>query len=492
VAETRTYRFGPLESRSFLGGLRLSQVVIVAAGGLVGVFILRLAPSGAGLAMAMAAMGVAASLAFWKVGGRSLDEWLLPAGRWLGGLGGGRRWTSASPMVGDVAGRGGHLAPPPPLVGISILTVNLETGREVGVIKDRAGTYTAVLAVRGKAFALLDRHAQERRLSAWADLLSGWAREGTPLFRLQWVERTMPEDADAMGAYLREQMAAERGSPIVRSYVDLLEQAAPLSQRHEVLVAVSISMRKCARLIKQAGGGDRGAAELLVREVRNLEVRLRAADLLVEGALSPREVARALRTAYDPDDATGLTHRAVEDPDMAGASAKNGFPLATETFWDCYRTDGTWHATFWVAEWPRLDVGPDFLTPVLLQTTGVRSVSVVMEPVPPSKATKAVEMARTSFLADEELRSKAGFMATARRQREHDAIVRRETELADGHAEYRFSGYVTVSGPDRESLEYLANQVVQAAHQCRLDLRRLYGEQDVAFVATLPIGRGLR
>ena len=27
--------------------------------------------------------------------------------------------------------------------------------------------------------------------------------------------------------------------------------------------------------------------------------------------------------------------------------------------------DGTWHATYWVAEWPRTDVGPDFLGPLL-------------------------------------------------------------------------------------------------------------------------------
>ena len=48
----------------------------------------------------------------------------------------------------------------------------------------------------------------------------------------------------------------------------------------------------------------------------------------------------------------------------------------------------TWHATYWIAEWPRIDVGPDFLAPLLLGPLR-RSVSVVMEPVSPARAVRA-------------------------------------------------------------------------------------------------------
>ena len=74
-----------------------------------------------------------------------------------------------------------------------------------------------------------------------------------------------------------------------------------------------------------------------------------------------------------------------------------------------------------------------------------RTMSVVMEPLGPIEASRKVEQARTADIADAELRRRGGFLATARRRREEEILVRREVELADGHAQYRFSGYVTVS-----------------------------------------------
>jgi hypothetical protein len=68
----------------------------------------------------------------------------------------------------------------------------------------------------------------------------------------------------------------------------------------------------------------------------------------------------------------------------------------------------------------------------------------------------------------------------------------REEELADGHADCRFSGYVTISAPDLEALEDASGEVEQLAQQCRLQLTRLRGQQAEAFTWTLPLARGLR
>ena len=40
--------------------------------------------------------------------------------------------------------------------------------------------------------------------------------------------------------------------------------------------------------------------------------------------------------------------------------------------WDAVHTDATWHATYWIAEWPRVDVTPDFLGPVLFSSLAAR------------------------------------------------------------------------------------------------------------------------
>ena len=83
-------------------------------------------------------------------------------------------------------------------------------------------------------------------------------------------------------------------------------------------------------------------------------------------------------------------------------------------------------------------------------------------------------------------------MTTARIRRQQQAAARREEELADGHAEMRFAGYVTVSAPSAAELERIATEVEHAAALSRLELQRLYGEQDAGFTFTLPLGRGLR
>jgi hypothetical protein len=164
--------------------------------------------------------------------------------------------------------------------------------------------------------------------------------------------------------------------------------------------------------------------------------------------------------------------------------------MATEAEWSRVRTDGTWHATYWIAEWPRVDVGPDFLAPLLLGPIR-RSVSVVMEPMSPSRAIRAVEQARTADIADSELRRRGGFLSTARRAKEAELVVRRETELADGHGSYRFSGYVTVTATTSAQLEEWCEATEHAAGAARLELRRLYGDQERALLCTMPLCRGL-
>jgi hypothetical protein len=94
-------------------------------------------------------------------------------------------------------------------------------------------------------------------------------------------------------------------------------------------------------------------------------------------------------------------------------------------------------------------------------------------------------------MADEQLRRRAGFLTSARRRREAEGVLQREGELADGHGEYRFSGYVTVTAGDPEELAAACAEVEQSAHQAHLDLRRLYGQQAEGFTWTLPLARGL-
>jgi hypothetical protein len=212
----------------------------------------------------------------------------------------------------------------------------------------------------------------------------------------------------------------------------------------------------------------------------------------VVGALRPGMLASTIRIAVDPWSRPGLARLAAADPDRDGIDEGAAWPVGAETSWATYRTDGAVHTTYWIASWPRTEVGAAFLSPLLLNAQMARVVAVTIEPISPLRAIREVESARTSDMADSELRGRMGFIETARRRRMAEATARREEELADGHAAVRFAGYVTVSARSGEELDRQCADIEHAAQMARLELLRLYGQQEEAFTYTLPLCRGLR
>jgi hypothetical protein len=380
------------------------------------------------------------------------------------------------------------------LADVEILSHNVPSvPAPLGILKDRrASTYTGVLSVHGKSFALLDAPDKGRRLSSWASILSGLARQGGAIHRIQWVERTVPDPGDEIGNYLKDNLAVPLESPLARSYLQVVDQAGPVSQEHEVFVALQIHAGKAANVIKAAGGGDYGACEVVRRELTALSTGLMGTEVTVEGALTPRLTAHALRCAFDPSSRRPLATIAARECDRDGTALVNAGPVAANEQWSVYRSDGAWHTTYWIAEWPRIDTDADFLAPLLLRTEAMRTVSLTMEPISPLKAIRSVESARTSAAADEELRQRAGFVTTTRRRREHDSLADHERDLSDGHAFYRFSGFVTVTSLSKEGLVGACGEIEEAAARSSLDIRKLVGEQARAFAYTLPLCRGLK
>lgn len=477
-------------------GLRGTQLVVLGCALGFALVALSAAPNGQGVMAAAVGAGVASFVAFVPVSGRTIEEWTPVILRWfLRGFSGERRFVSRQPGVGQIGPVDPQATWPPQLKGLQLLSAPAPgTKASIGVLKDRrGGTYAGVLSIRGKSFSLLDDEEKARRLATWAGILAGLAREGGFVHRLQWIERTIPDPGNELADYLKESIAVPYGSASVRSYLEVLDEAGPVTQQHETLVALQISAAKSGRAIKSAGGGDSGACEVLRRELSTLSMRLMGADLSVEGALTPRLLARAVRTGFDPFDRASLARIESRAPDREGTSVANAAPMATDERWGSFRSDDTYHSTYWIAEWPRVDVDPDFLAPLLLRTSQMRTVSLVMEPVSPLKAMRSVESARTQAMVDEQMRNKVGYMQTARRQREQESLADHEQDLSHGHAFLRFSGFITVHAGTPEELETACGEIEQAAGQSFLDLRSLHGQQAEAFTwSSLPLCRGLR
>ena len=498
-AEVR-FVFGPRDRRGFLLGLRFGQLAILLSGGVAALAIV-LASRASTLALTAVAVVVtaAAMAAFVSLAGRGVDEWALPLAHFV--LIGRRTWRPRQPrrgrqllvtLRGEVRVVDEQPELPPALRGCTFLQVPVARGL-LGVVRDsRLATWTAVLRVHGSGFALLDDSEKAGRMAAWGAVQSALAHQGSPVSAIQVLVRTMGEDPGALAGDLCERRDLDLESPILRSYLALLDEACPVTLGQDVHIALQVSAARARRQLRQAGGGDVGAGALLSRQLQGFQAQLERAGLAVDGALPPRLLARTLREAFDAEAVTTLRLAGIRGPDREGVSIGNAGPLITRAGWRWYETDSGLHCSYWISEWPRTPVGPDYLVPLLLQTSARVAVSVRMEPVDALRARRDLEMARTEHLAEMELRERHGFRTSIERHRQADAVERREAELADGHAEFRFSGHVTVTAASVGELERACGHVEEQARAGGLDIRRMDGEQDLGFCATLPLCRGAR
>ena len=215
---------------------------------------------------------------------------------------------------------------------------------------------------------------------------------------------------------------------------------------HEVLIALQVDARR-TREPRRAE-----PVQLLVEAAERVARGLRAAEVTVLGALGPEQLAETLRTAFDPYQRADLARLQTADPERHGLAEGSSWPAGASEAWDHYRCDGALHATYWIGGWPRLEVSPLFLSPLLGSSGAVRTVAVTFEPVPSARSTRDVEAAVTRDRADRELRARLGQSETARQRQARESTTRREAELAAGHGEVRFSGFITVSGRDSDEL----------------------------------------
>jgi hypothetical protein len=471
---------------------------VLVAGALLAVAALDQAASPSGVAIAAVLVGAAIAVALTPAASRTLDEWAPVVGAFaVRRLAGRARFRSPIPTRGipgstkrasaGTASNASAVAPPPALGGVRIVDVPYRE-RPIGAVAERRGRWlTAVLACRVGAFSLLDPEAQERRLARWGLVLSGSA--STAIRRIQWVERTAPAQGDELARWLhaeRDPAVPLRGTPLIESYLELIGTTARVTQEHEILLAVQVDARRT-----RERGADAGL-EALVEETERVAQGLEAAEVSVAGALTAGQLSRALRTAFDPYARAELATLETADPTRDGLAEANAWPLAADEGWEQYRSDGAVHATYWIAGWPRIDVSPMFMDALLGRSSTVRAVAVTFEPIPPQRSTREIEAAVTRDRADHELRRRFGQSETARQRLAHDATVRREAELAAGHAEVRLSGFVTVSARDVDGLRRASAEVLEHAARARLELHCMYGQQADAFTFTLPICRGLR
>ena len=256
-----------------------------------------------------------------------------------------------------------------------------------------------------------------------------------------------------------------------------------------MLVTVTVNLRKvrARRSVRSRFGA---AVETLIDEVHLFASRLEAAGLTVDSPLAAIELSAAIRVRSDPARGPQIAALTRSLAAAARRGALEWGPMVVEPEWSHARVDGAFHRSYRVAGWPQLPVGSDWLSVLLTGTQAVRTVTVVLEPVPMSRAATA-DREVMSREADADMKTQKGFRVNARERKRLGDVEARERELSEGHAEFQFVGIVTVTATDLDKLDDACADVEQAAAQSLLDLRPLDARHELGWLACLPLGRAL-
>jgi hypothetical protein len=471
-------KFSRLARRGLLLGLSLPQVIVLGVGAVAIIGALYTA-GGKGLLFVFPVIGVCALLVWVPVGGHKLIEWIPLAGHWALRAAMGQtvyRWRVTKPRPA------GTLALPGDAAALRQYE-DLDTGT-VMVHDPHRATLTALVEVTHPSFILLDPGEQSRRVTAWGRALSTVCRSGR-IARLQVLERTVPDSGTGLEQWWATH-GSDDGSWVAETYRELIERAGPTAERHVTTLSLSLDMKAAARAIRSAGHGMRGAVAVLRAEMRTLTTALRAADLTPGEWYTPGQLAVLLRSAYDPAVAATL-ERSELGRDLATAG-----PVAVEETWERLRSDSAYHAVLWVSEWPRSQVYPGFLAPILLSSGVRRAFTLLCDPVRADQAARDIRKKKTGYLSDATQRARIGQIEDAEQTAEYRDVLQQEADLIAGHGVLRYIGLIAVSAPTTDELDAAVAAIEQAAIQASCETRRLVGQQAQAFTAAaLPLCRGL-
>ena len=200
--EERAYRFGPLERRGTVGGLRLGQAVTIGGGCVLSVLLLRVLPGSQAMPAAVLVLLIAGAAAILPISGRTDPT------------SGSQSSPARSPRVCEAStgiGRGEQARASRALstarpssdrrrcrrccaaaacsAPISPTAASWECSRTQSWARTRPSSSS-----HARAVSLLPPAEHERRLEQWGQVLAALARRGSAIRRLQIIEHTAPSD----------------------------------------------------------------------------------------------------------------------------------------------------------------------------------------------------------------------------------------------------------------------------------------------------------
>jgi len=503
-APRRAFSFGAARHTGLIGKRDTGELLVLGAGGLLAIAMPLLLPFLAlkvlGLLVPLA-LAVAVVFAPYRPRGsraprRTFYRWAEPSRTYRRTLrAGGGRWRSSAREAGvNLDGSEPEIGLPPGISPHTWLTVTVAIGgqeREAAVLlhQDRR-CLTAALEVEPSGLGRLDLADQVALLDVFGRSVLNALGNGPGYGkRLQMLARQLHSDPQAHARDVAARGDEQSAGWLRDSYDELQGQLSTSAEQHRYWTVLSLDYTP--DLVMEAetfGGGDRGVAHVVGRELEALALRLADARLPVVGPVGVAALASLIRNAYSPDhplDALVGMRRNRAWPQEVDARAQDEVV--------CRMAEGgEWHhATAAVVAWPQTPVGVGFLSPLLVAMPDViRTVSVVFTLEANDRALRRVMAETTDNQADSSRSRKLGRVEDPRETRQSAQTTTRGDELAAGAAGAGLVGYITVSARSSDELRRLRRDVEAKAGSCFLVLEWCDREQARAFATTLPLAAG--
>ena len=364
---------------------------------------------------------------------------------------------------------------------------------------DRSVSVIAELEVQG---FLMHDLPERFDLAEHFDRVLGPFTQRPGVKRVTLQERTLPTTIRAAREHydtVRRVRDLNPDSPVAHNYQDVMDRSERFEVAHRNYLILTLDLVALGSQLKALGGGKDAILALAQIEAGNLADALSAAKITVRRWLAPRDVAALGRLAFDPEFAAVVQNRpdtlAGVDPVAMGPmfldepKHRNGIVV----------TDSGVHTTMWVHEWPRSDSPVGFLSPVVFArhpNTGeaiTHILSIVLTPVPVSKALKRIRDEKKVWRGNESLRAKRGADGSAADAADWKALEQQEQEIANGHGEFHYGAYLTITAPDEERLDQAIAGMRNALSRAGMEAQVLYCQQaEALMVNAIPIGLGMK
>lgn len=341
--------------------------------------------------------------------------------------------------------------------------------------------FSVVLATEPDGASLVDSD----QIDSWVAHWGGWLATLGSEPGLHGASVTVEASPDS-GVRLRRE---------VESHVDVQSSAVAQAMLREVVETYptgSATIRAWVTLTFSAAarsGGRRRDAEEVGRDLASrlpgLTHSLQATGAGAVRPIGSQELCEVVRVAYDPA-AGRLLDAAKSSGERPELRWSDVGPAAHQSYYDHYLHDSAISRTWSMTAAPRGEVYASVLQNLLAPHNDVdrKRVTLLYRPLDSARAARIVEQDKRAA----DFRATSTTTPTARITADQRAAEQAAREEARGAGLTNFAMIVTATVSDPERLPDARAAIDGLSASARVQLRPVYGSQDSAFAAGLPLG----